>query len=162
VLPHPFQLLNNHHAMNVTPKHYAWTDFYDQVIGLTAYTYSWRAVVNRYRANTGVIPSWMNVIRAISSEGSGRTQYYTEIRRRLDTDPQIQRYFRGDTTEIPQFYLDKVRRTLGPFYEYLPDGALDHDPNAYLKSTGASNQPVTVNRTSVGRSSTDMPMALRT
>jgi hypothetical protein len=139
VLPHPFPLLNNHSAMNVRPKNYSWKEFYDQVIGLTTYTYSWRAIANRYRANKGVIPSWMNVVRAISNEGSGRIKYYTEMRGLLDTDPQIQRYFQGDTTETPQFYLDKLRRNLGPFHQYLPKGALYHDPNAYLKSVGVPN-----------------------
>jgi hypothetical protein len=140
VLPHPFPLLNNHSAMNVRPKNYSWKEFYDQVIGLTEYTYSWRAIVNRYRANQGVIPSWMNVVRAISNEGSGRLRYYTEIRGLLDTDPQMQRYFQGDTNEIPQFYLNKLRRHLGPFHQHLPEGALYHDPNAYLKSVGAPNR----------------------
>ena len=139
VLPHPFPLLNNHSAMNVKPKNYSWREFYNQVIGLTEYTYSWRAIANRYRANKGVIPSWMNVVRAISNEGSGRIKYYTEIRGLLDTDSQIQRYFQGETTEIPQFYVDKLRRNLGPFLQYLPGGALYHDPNAYLKSVGAPN-----------------------
>jgi hypothetical protein len=133
--------------MNVKPKNYSWTDFYDRVVGLTSYTFSWKAIANRYRANKGFLPTWMNVIRAISSEGSGRTRYYTEIRRRLDTDPEIQRYFRGDTTEIPQFYMDRLRKTLGPFYQYLPEGALYHDPNAYLRSSGPSHRTVAITRT---------------
>ena len=136
VLPHPFHLLNNHHAMNVTPKNYAWTDFYDHVIGLTEYTYSWRAIANRFRANKGVIPSWMNVVRAVSSEGFGRIKYYNKVRRSLDTDPQMQRYFRGETTDIPQFYLDRARGSMGAFYQHLPEGGLHHDQNAYLKSAG--------------------------
>jgi hypothetical protein len=158
VLPHPFHLLNNHLAMNVTPKNYSWTDFYDRVVGLTSYTFSWKAVANRYRANKGFLPSWMNVIRAISSEGSGRTQYYREIRRRLDTDPEIQRYFRGDTTDIPQFYMDRLRKTLGPFYQYLPEGALHHDPNAYLNATGTSQPTVTITRASPRISPIEMPI----
>ena len=135
VLPHPFPLLNNHSAMNVKPLNYSWTEFYDQVINVTEYTYTWRAIVNRYRANTGIIPSWMNVVRAISNEGSGRINYYKKIRGLLDTDPQIQRYFEGATTEIPAFYAEKVRSDLGPFEQRLPEGAAYHDPNAYLKST---------------------------
>jgi hypothetical protein len=135
VLPHPFHLLNNHHAMNVTPKNYAWSEFYDQVISLTAYTHSWRAILNRYRANTGLIPSGMNVVRAISNEGVGRLNYHIEIRGRLDTDVELQAYLRGDTITIPRFYQNKLRRGLGPLHEYLPEGALYHDQNAYLNST---------------------------
>ena len=53
-------------------------------------------------------------------------------------------YFDGTTTEIPLFFRDKIRRNLGVFNEYLPPGALYHDPNAYLKSSGAGRGPVGV------------------
>jgi hypothetical protein len=35
---------------------------------------------------------------------------------------------------LPQFYKNIVRQDLGPLMEWLPEGALYHDPNAYLKS----------------------------
>ena len=37
-------------------------------------------------------------------------------------------------TTIPQFYVDWIKRDLGPFWDWLPDGALYHDANAFLKS----------------------------
>src|SRR6185436_17435249 len=51
ILPFPFHFLNNNQAMNVKPKNYSWTDFYSHVIDLVKYTYSWRAIFNRGRAN---------------------------------------------------------------------------------------------------------------
>lgn len=134
VLPFPFQFLNNNQAMNVKPKNYSWPDFYDHVIDLVKYTYSWRAIFNRCRATKAMIPRWMNVVRAVSSEGFGRIKHHTEVRRRLDTDRQFRRYFEQETTELPQFYRDMARNELGPLGEWLPEGAMDHDPNAYLKS----------------------------
>jgi hypothetical protein len=134
VLPFPFHFLDNNHAMNVKPKNYSWRDFYDRVIGLTGYTFSWRAIINRFRATRTMIPRWMNVVRAVSSEGFGRLAYYTELRRRLDTDRQVQRYFEQKTTELPAFYVDQVRKDLGPLWEWLPAEALNHDPHAYLTS----------------------------
>jgi hypothetical protein len=44
----------------------------------------------------------------------------------------MRRFFDGETTEIPSFFVDRVRQDLGPLWELLPDGALHHDPNAYL------------------------------
>src|SRR5881396_927800 len=137
VLPFPFHFLDNNHAMNVKPKHYAWPDFYDHVIGLTRYTFSGRAIVRRFRATSAPIPRWMNVVRAVSSEGFGRIRYHTELRRRLDVDPQIRGYFDQETTQIPQFYVEQVRRDLGPLWQWLPEGALYHDHHAYLKSEEA-------------------------
>lgn len=134
VLPFPFNFLNNNQAMNVKPKNYSWPDFYDHLIDLTKHTFSWGAIINRFKANKGMIPRWMNVLRAVSSEGFGRIKYYTEVRRRLDTDLQFRRYFEQETTELPQFYVDRIRKDLGPLWEWLPEGALYHDHNAYLKS----------------------------
>ncbi len=137
VLPFPFQFLNNNQAMNVKPKNYSWPDFYEHVIDLVKYTYSWRAIFNRYRATKARIPRWMNVVRAVSSEGFGRIKYHSEVRRRLDTDRPFRRYFERETTELPQFYVDLARKDMGPLWEWLPKGAMEHDPNAYLKSVNA-------------------------
>jgi hypothetical protein len=136
VLPFPFHFLDNNHAMNVKPKNYSWRDFYDHVIGLTRYTFSRRAIAKRFRANRTMILRGLNVVRAISSEGAGRIAYYTEVRRRLDVDRQVQRYFEQETTELPDFYVDQVRNDLGPLWQWLPPGAMSHDSHAYRKSEG--------------------------
>jgi hypothetical protein len=137
VLPFPFHFLNNNHAMNVKPKNYSWRDFYDRVISLTNYTFSRRAIVNRFRAGRMMIPRWLNVVRAVSSEGFGRLKWYAEVRRRLDADRDLRRYFDQETTELPSFYVDRIRNDLGPLWGWLPAGSLDHDPNAYRKSEEA-------------------------
>jgi hypothetical protein len=118
----------------VTPKHYTWPEFYERVIDLTRYSFSWRAILHRYRATTGMVPRWMNVVRAVSSEGFGRIKYHTAVLHRLNTDRQFRRYFEQETTELPRFYVDIVRQDLGPLWEWLPPGALQHDPNGWLTS----------------------------
>ena len=135
VLPFPFHFLNNNHAMNVKPANYSWPEFYDNVIGLSKHTFSWRAINRRFWAVRETIPRWMNVVRAVSSEGFGRIRYYTEVRRLLETDRQFRDYFEGETTVLPSFFLNRIRRDLGPLLDWLPRGALEHDPNAYLKAT---------------------------
>lgn len=134
VIPFPFHFLNNNHAMNVRPKNYAWPEFYDHVVDLTRYTFSWRAIGRRYQAIDAAIPRWMNVVRAISSEGFGRIKYHTAMRHRLSHDLPLRRFFEQETTDIPQFYIDRMQQDLGPLWHWLPQGALQHDPNAYLKS----------------------------
>jgi hypothetical protein len=134
VLPFPFHFLDNNHAMNVKPQNYSWQEFYDHVIDLTRYTFSRRAIVRRFRATKAPIPRWMNVVRAVSSEGFGRIRYHSEVRRRLDTDPQLRGYFDRATTQLPAFYESQVRRDLGSLWQWLPQGALSHDHHAYLKA----------------------------
>ena len=134
VLPFPFHFLNNNHAMNVRPRNYSWPEFYDGLIDVSRHSFSWRSIINRYAETDGAIPRWMNVLRAVSSEGFGRINYHTQIRRRLDADRQLRNYLEGETTELPDFYARRIRADLGPLWEWLPEGALHHDPNAYLKS----------------------------
>ena len=85
--------LNNNLAMNVRPKNYDWPAFYDRVVGLTGYSFSLPALWRRFRGTAGLVPRWMNLLRAVSSEGWGRFRYYRGIRRRLNTDRQFRAYF---------------------------------------------------------------------
>jgi len=139
VIPFPFHFLDNNQAMNVKPLNYAWTEFYDRLIDLVGYSFSWRGIERRLRANQGAIPKWMNVVRAVSSEGFGRLAYHRRIRRLLDTDPAMRRFFAQETQEIPEFYRRRVEAELGPMWEWLPEGAVNHDPNAYAKSRAATS-----------------------
>jgi hypothetical protein len=135
VLPFPFHFLNNNHAMNVRPKNYAWPEFYDRVIDLTRYSFSPRMVYHRARGTQRGFATWFNVVRAISSEGRGRIRFFTELRQRLDSDRPLRSFFEGETDRIPTFYENLVRNDLGPFWEWLPRGALRHDQNAFLNET---------------------------
>jgi hypothetical protein len=135
LLPFPFHFLNNNQAMNVKPRNYAWPEFYDHVVDLTRYSFSWRAIFNRCRATSGLAPRWMHLLRSVSSEGFGRLKYYREVRRRLDADPQFAPYFGQQTEELPRFYSDMIRKDLGTLWPWLPPGALHHDPNAYMKAS---------------------------
>lgn len=134
VLPFPFHFLDNNKAMNVRPKNYSWPEFYDNLIGLYRHSFSWRRIFNRYRANRGFVPRWMNVVRAVSSEGFGRLKYHLEIRERLETDSGFLAYFNQETTVLPDFYLKRIEEDLGDMWDWLPEGAIHHDANAYQKS----------------------------
>jgi hypothetical protein len=132
VLPFPFHFLNNHLAMNIKPKHYEWVDFYDKVIDLTEYSFSPRAIYRRWKNNKNTTARWMNVMRAVSSEGYGRIRFYRQVRENLVNDSSFRAYFEGETTELPEFYTNIIKKDLGIWYEWLPKGAIQHNPNAYL------------------------------
>jgi hypothetical protein len=134
VLPFPFHFLDNNHAMNVRPKNYSWAEIYDHVIDVRTHSFSSRAVRRRLTANRGFLTRSLNVVRAMSSEGAGRIRYDTTVRGLLDSDRSVRRFFEGDSREVPAFYTDQMRRDLGPLWDSLPAGALEHDPNAYLRA----------------------------
>jgi hypothetical protein len=132
VIPFPFHFLNNNHAMNVRPLNYQWPEFYDRLIDLTKYSFSWKTMARRARGTPLGFATWLNVVRGMSSEGFGRIRHHTAVRRMLDDDRAVRAFFEGETREIPSFYVERVRRDLGPLWSFLPDGALDHDAEAYL------------------------------
>ena len=134
VLPFPFHFLDNNHAMNVRPKNYAWSSLYDRIIDLRRHSFSPRAVARRFAANDGFLARSLNFVRAVSTEGLGRIRHDATIRGLLESDVSVRRFFESETRDVPAFYTDKVRRDLGPLWEWLPAGALEHDPNAYLSS----------------------------
>ena len=138
VLPFPFHFLDNNQAMNVRPKNYGWPEFYDRIIDLRQHSFSPRAIGRRLAANKGLLTRSLNFVRAISTEGTGRTRHDATIRALLDSDPSVRRFFESDTPEVPAFYTQRVRRDLGPLWGFLPSGGLEHDPNAYLKSQAAT------------------------
>jgi len=134
VLPFPFHFLNNNGAMNVKPKNYAWADFYRHLIDLQKYSFSASAIGKRFASTQGMRSRWMNLMRAVSSEGWGRLKYYKEILHRLQTDPQFPPYFEQETNALPDFYLDIMRKDLGSLWRWLPPAAVHHDAYGYLKA----------------------------
>ena len=133
VLPFPFHFLSNI-QMNIKPRNYTWSEFYDHLIDVTKFSYSPRLIVRRFLANGEMIPRWLNVVRGLSSERFGRIAYFAEMRQRLESDRPFRRFFEQETVDIPQYFRDEIRRDLGQFWEWLPEGAIRHDPNAYLLS----------------------------
>lgn len=132
VLPFPFHFLNNHLAMNVKPANYEWVDFYDKVIDLTAYTFSNKAIYRRHMASPSRAAKWMNTMRAISSEGYGRLRFFKQVRHNLVHDRAFRAYFEGESQQLPDFYKRIIQQDLGAWWSWLPQGALEHNPNAYL------------------------------
>ena len=137
MLPFPFHFLDNNQAMNVRPKNYDWPEFYDHVIDLTRYSFSWPRIYRRMRAQPDCDPQ-VDERRARSVLGRLRpAEVPLEIRRLLDTDRTVRQFFEGETKILPKFYEAKIRQDLGPLWDLLPPAALCHDHLAYLKSQQA-------------------------
>jgi hypothetical protein len=83
-------------------------------------------------ATKGFSTKWMNFMRAISSEGHGRIRFYKQVRKNLVEDRNFRDYFEGETQRLPEFYTNIIKKQLGIWWQWLPEGALVHDQNAYL------------------------------
>jgi hypothetical protein len=139
VLSFPFHFLDNNRAMNVRPLNYTWPELYENIIDLSRHSFSARAIVDRFAASRGTIPRWLNVVRAMSSEGYGRIRYNTEVLGLLRSDANFRNYFEQETQLLPDFYTERMKKNMGPLWDWLPEGAIDHDPHAYLHSLNGTN-----------------------
>lgn len=133
VIGFPFQFLNNSGAMNVKPKNYEWTDFFDKMIGLHEHSFSNKAIYRRFNVNKGLIPKAMNIVRATSSEGWGKIKYFYNVRKRLDEDIAFRKFYNQETNEIPPYLVNQIKNAMGPLWEWLPEQEVTHDPYSYLK-----------------------------
>ncbi len=133
VLPFPFFFMDNNKSMNVRPLGYGWKEFYDRVIDLSRYSFSGRAIARRLAVQGPSTSGIMNVIRARSSEGRGRINYQSDIRRRLDDDPSMLAFFEGRSNVLPDFYAERVKHTMGPFWDHIPNRDLSYDAMAYSR-----------------------------
>ncbi|MGH7620858.1 MAG: hypothetical protein ACREMU_00825, partial [Gemmatimonadaceae bacterium] len=69
--------------------------------------------------------------------GRQRLVYYRTIRKHLESDLPFCAFFEGQSTTMPQFYVDRVRADLREYWSALPEGGMLHDQNAYLRSTSS-------------------------
>ncbi len=129
----PFHFLDLVQSMNVRPLNYSWPEFYDRLVDVFAYTFSRRAVGRRFMANRHWTSRIEQAFRAVSAEWRNRIAYHRKMRGWLD-EPEVRGFFEGETTVIPTRFVDSIRSHLGPMWDLLPEGALYHDPNAYLNS----------------------------
>lgn len=142
VLPVPFHFLDLVQSMNVRPRNYGWTEFYDHVIDTFDYAFSARALARRAWANRRSYIALEQLFRGVSSERNNRNAYHRKMRRWMDEEPSLRAFFEGRTREVPAVLADQVRTHLGPLWKYLPEGALRHDPEAYLHSGTPNQLPV--------------------
>jgi len=143
VVPVPFHFMDLVQSMNVRPKNYGWAEFYDHVIDTMDYSFSPRALARRFMKNRRAPHIALEqLFRGWSSERNNRTAYHRTMRHWLRHDPQVRAFFGGETREVPRVMTEQIRRHLGPLWPHLPAGAMEHDPQAYLRSGATHPLPV--------------------
>ena len=133
VLNIPFHFLNQTHAMNVRPKNYTWPEFFDRAANLLGDVFSGTALLNRFKANKHLGTRMEQLLRGYSSGRNHKYRNFRLLSERIK-DPAVRRYFEGETEALPEFYIRPIEEDLGWLWDWLPEGALYHDPNAYLNS----------------------------
>jgi len=130
-----FHFLDSNHGMNIRPLNYSWPDFYEKVADVTRHAYGARTVWRRLAATGANMASLFSLFRSATTD---RPKYQTRMARMLRDDPAMRGYFEGETAALPAFFEARIRKDLGPLWDALPEGALEHDPYAYLGSQMAA------------------------
>jgi len=136
VLRVPFHFQNQLHSMNVGPKNYTWTEFYDHTIDLVEYLFSNRMLWRRFRAVHSMGTRIEQLSRGVST-GKKRLLRNLVDQRSWFKDPSTAKYLKGRTDEVPEVFSRRIESSLGWLWKWLPEGAINHDPNAALKSLGS-------------------------
>jgi hypothetical protein len=63
------------------------------------------------------------------------------LRDKLVSDRSFLKYFEGENKVLPKFYRDIIEKDLGIWNQWLPEGALEHEPNAYLHKSAKKAKP---------------------
>jgi hypothetical protein len=130
VIPVPFHFLNSTRGLNVKPKHYSWPEFFGHMSDLVGDAHSFSRIVRRFKATHGFHARWFSALRASTSK---KRKYYRDLQEQLNTDSKLLAFFNGETRELPDFFVDRIKQDLGPLWSELPEGALMHDELAYSK-----------------------------
>lgn len=133
VLPVPFNFLNSNKLSNVRTAHYDAHEFSTLVADLLGFTLGPKVIARRFLANDGWTTKWLNLLRAGTS---GRLKWQRSVSDLLASDTAFRAFFDGKTTVLPEQLSRLVKKGLGAMWPLLPDGAAEHNHNAYRDSVG--------------------------
>ena len=71
-------------------------------------------------------------MRVGSSEGYSRLMKFRRVRKNLVEDINFRKYFEGGSQQLSLFYRNIIQKDLCYWCQWLPDVAIERDPNAYL------------------------------
>ncbi len=133
LLPLPFHFLTNS-TTNVLPQHYGIVELYERWIDLREYAFSFRRIYNRMKATSEWTPKMMHAVRSLSTDGRGTTRRIQEVHRHLIEDKPFRDFYERETNILPPFFVDRIKKDLGPLWDWLPEGALHYDMETAFNS----------------------------
>jgi hypothetical protein len=129
IIPFPFHMLMSVHTLNIIPKDCSWEEFYINYIDILKYSFSARAIYRRFKANHMAIPRWITLLLSLTIGGSGKIKYLSAILEKLRREQDFQSFVKKETSRVPAFMIEKVKKDLGPMWYWLPDKSLSYNTN---------------------------------
>jgi len=129
IIPFPFHMMRSVHTMNIVPKHYSWAELNVHFIDLLKYSFSAKNMVRRFNANHMTASKWITLLLSLTIGGSGKIRYFSDMIKNLHRSPDFQSFVKKETSRVPAFMIENVKKDLGPLWQWLPDKSLSYDIN---------------------------------
>jgi radical SAM superfamily enzyme YgiQ (UPF0313 family) len=129
IIPFPFHLMSSVHTMNIVPRDYSWEDLYVHFIDLLEYSFSNKAMQIRFNANPLAAPKWMTLLLSLTIGGKGKIRFLSAMLKQLQNDRVFQAFVSRESDTVPAFMVDRVKKDLGPLWQWLPNKSLSYNVN---------------------------------
>jgi hypothetical protein len=133
IIPFPFHMMHGLNNLNVKPENYGWEEFYTYFLDLLKYSFSAGAMYRRFNHNPMIPAKWYTLFMSFSVGASGKISQVAATLDRLRTHRAFRAFMEKETDQIPDFMIERVRRDLGPMWEWLPDKSLSQHPEMILQ-----------------------------
>jgi len=124
IIPFPFHMMHGLNNLNVLPANYSWEEFYTHLIDLMKYSFSARAMYRRFKHNPMTTAKWLTLFLSFSVGASGKIGHVSTLLKDLQNKADFRSFMMKETDRVPDFMIEKVKKDLGPMWEWLPDKTL--------------------------------------
>jgi len=120
IIPFPFHMMHGLNNLNVLPANYSWEEFYTHLIDLMKYSFSARAMYRRFKHNPMTTAKWLTLFLSFSVGASGKIGHVSTLLKDLQNKADFRSFMMKETDRVPDFMIEKVKKDLGPMWEWLP------------------------------------------
>jgi hypothetical protein len=139
IIPFPFHMMRSVQTLNIIPKNYTWEEFYIHLIDLLDYSFSAKAMYRRFNANHMTAPKWITLLLSLTIGGRGKIRSLSSMMDNLRRESEFQSFVKKESSSVPRFLIEAIKKELGPMWHWLPDKSLSYDPNILSNPAYSSN-----------------------
>jgi hypothetical protein len=137
IIPFPFHTMMSVYNLNIVPRHYTWEEINIHFIDLLKYSFSPKAMYRRFKANHMAVPRWITLLLSLTIGGRGKIRNMSAMLEDFRRDPGFQSFVKKETDKVPASMTERVKKDLGPMWQWLPDKSLSYNPNVLSKQASA-------------------------
>jgi hypothetical protein len=126
LIPYPFHFLDIASTLNITLKNYKWEAFFNHFIDLLKYNFSYKVLYDRFKALDVTVPMLIMLFMSLS-EGRGRAEDLSYMVKNLRRYQDFDSFVKKESAIVPAFMIEKVKKDLGPLWDWLPNKSLTYD-----------------------------------